>query len=173
MTSPIWTIFVAQLHMAIAGLQPEATSPLPHMHIAVRSQSLRVHYEIWKYHQSTGGTTTKVLAKAHAKVLQSLMVRCCVVVLQPSITSSAQYVVTHNPQPQFLVDYGEKVQQLDPLQLFNISGTDRCALPSRLPRPCPRDRAGGEGVVCSSRVLVISICNTIFGARHLAHHCQT
>ena len=47
--------------------------------------------------------------------------------LQPVITSSAKYVVTHNPQPLFLVDYGQKVQQLDPLQLFNITGTDRCA----------------------------------------------
>lgn len=51
----------------------------------------------------------------------------CLATVQPTITSSAQYVVTHNPQPQFLVDYGEKVQQLDPLQLFNITGTDRYA----------------------------------------------
>ena len=47
--------------------------------------------------------------------------------MQPVITSSAEYVVTHNPRPQFLLDFGQKVQQLDPLQLFNFTGSDRWA----------------------------------------------
>ena len=47
--------------------------------------------------------------------------------MQVHISCSERYLVTHNPSPTFLVDYGQKVLQFDPLQLFNISGTNRQA----------------------------------------------
>ncbi|KAK9812889.1 hypothetical protein WJX72_005294 [[Myrmecia] bisecta] len=44
---------------------------------------------------------------------------------QVVIKSSEPYGVTNNPTPLFLVDFGEKVLEIDPLQLFNITGTNR------------------------------------------------
>ena len=46
--------------------------------------------------------------------------------LQVQIKTTDPYITTYNPQPIFIVDFGQKVTQFDPLQLFNISGTDRC-----------------------------------------------
>ena len=52
--------------------------------------------------------------------------------IQVTITSSSNHIVTHDPNPTFLVDFGGKVQQFDGQSLFNHTGTNRsasCTLP--------------------------------------------
>ncbi len=41
------------------------------------------------------------------------------------ITTTEPYEVTDNPKPLFLVDFGQKVVQFDPLTLFAFTGTER------------------------------------------------
>jgi hypothetical protein len=42
-----------------------------------------------------------------------------------AITSSEKYFATSNPQPVFLIDFGGRVTPLNPLSLYNMTGTDR------------------------------------------------
>lgn len=44
-------------------------------------------------------------------------------VVQTAITSTEPKQVTGNPTPCFIIDFGERVVQLDPLTLFTIEGT--------------------------------------------------
>ncbi|KAK9840767.1 hypothetical protein WJX81_003336 [Elliptochloris bilobata] len=44
---------------------------------------------------------------------------------QVAIHSTERYAVTNNPRPVFVLDFGGRLAALDPLLLFNISGTNR------------------------------------------------
>lgn len=45
--------------------------------------------------------------------------------LQTTVTSTQLKAVNNAAAPSFLVNFGGRVRQLDPLQLFTLQGTDR------------------------------------------------
>ena len=46
-------------------------------------------------------------------------------IAQTTISSTEQKVVNNVAAPSFVLDFGGRVRQLDPLQLFTLQGTDR------------------------------------------------
>ena len=44
---------------------------------------------------------------------------------QTRITTSERFQTSDQASPSFTIDFGERVVQMDPTRLFNISGTNR------------------------------------------------